>query len=202
MPLSMGQGSGGFAETRARIQAFHVGQRNSTGILTPDSFTQANPFTATNPSTTLTGITTRGVLGATVAFTRNDVGNGFIGGPTASTALRRPLGLFINDAVGNAFENTPGVASGRGPYFCGGGTFGVALYETLNLNSAAALVYAPGDYLFASKNGLLTNVLADNNLVEQAATAPGASLAGVVVMGIVKISPDANNHLLVLDLRV
>lgn len=199
MPLSLGQGSGGFAETRARIQAFHVGQRNSTGILTPDAFTQANPIitTAGSISTTLTGITSRGVLGGSVAFTRPDVGNGFIGGPsTTPWTGRKPLGIFINDAVGNAFENTPGVASGRGPYFSGLGTFGVSIYETHDLDgSTGVLAWAVGDFLYASRNGLLTNSQQADNLVE--AVAPATTIIGVV-----KIIPDANNSLLVFDLRI
>src|SRR5690606_12974261 len=101
-----------------------------------------------------------GVLGSSIAFTRPDAGNGFVGGPTAAaqTAGFRPLGIFINDAIGNPFENTPGVASGRAPYYAGQGCFGLSLWETQNLNSGAALVYAVGDRLFASQNGLVTNV--------------------------------------------
>lgn len=193
MPLSLGQGSGDFAETSGRVQAFHIGYRNSMGLLAPDGFTQANPpIVTTNVSTTLAGITSVGVLGSSIAFTRSDAGNGFIGGPTASGEL--PLGIFINDAIGNPFENTPGVASGRAPYYAGLGCFGLSLWETQNLNSGAALVYGVGDKLFASKNGLVTNVAADNNLHEAAATA--------TLIGVIKVAPDADNSLMVIDLRI
>lgn len=198
MPLAYGQGSGDFAETSGRIQAFHIGIRNSMGFLAPDGFTQSNPVTAPNPSTTLASVTTNGVLGCTVAFTRPDAGNGYIGGPLASpTAAEKPLGLFINDALGNAFENTPGVASGRAPYYSGQGAFGASLYETFNLNTAAVLTYAAGDVLVASLNGLLTNVDDADNAYEVAA---GASAS--TILGIVKVAPDADNSLLVFDLRV
>src|SRR4051812_11415210 len=110
-----GQSSGDFRETSGRVQLFHVVTRNSVGLLSPDGFTQANPAkvtTAPEKSTTLASITKVGVLGGSVAFTRGDVGNNYIGGPnitTADAATCRPLGIFLNDALGNAFENTPGV---------------------------------------------------------------------------------------------
>lgn len=198
MALSLGQGSGDFAETSGRIQAFHIGVRNSVGILAPDGYTQPNPLvtTAGSISSTLSGITQVGVLGGSVAFTRPGAGNGFIGGPsTTPWTGRLPLGIFINDANGNAFENTPGVASGRAPYFSGQGCFGVSIWETEDLDgSTGALTYAAGDRLYASRNGLLTNALITDNLAEATATA--------TVIGVVKVAPDADNSLLVFDLRI
>jgi hypothetical protein len=195
-----GQSSGDFRETSGRVQILHVVTRNSVGLLSPDGFTQANPpgsaATLSNKSTTLAGITKVGVLGGSVCFTRPDVGNNYIGGatPAAHTAGVMPLGIFINDAIGNAFENTPGPASGRAPYLCYGGCVGVSVYETKNLATNAALTYAVGDKLYASSNGLLTNVGADGY--------ESATPANNTLMGIVKVAPDANSSLLVLDLRV
>lgn len=203
-----GQSSGDFRETSGRVQLFYVVTRNSQGVLTPDAFTQSTPPIVTTPankSTTLAGIVKAGVLGGSVAFTRYDFGNGFVGGPvqvsSAYDARIKPLGIFINDALGNAFENTPGVASGRGPYVCGSGsTVGVSVYETKNqMSGSAAITYQPGDKLYASVNGLLTNVLAD--AYEYNVSGQG-SLPFVTLMGIVKVAPDANNSLLVLDVRV
>ena len=196
-----GQSSGDFKETSSRVQLLHVVTRNSLGLLTPDAFTQANPpVVTTQKSTTLTNVTKVGVLGSTVAFTRPDYGNGYHGGPPAgglSGVL--PLGIFLNDAIGNAFENTPGVASGRGPYVCGSGScVGVSLYETkvqLGGGAGTPISYAPGDKVYASVNGLLTNVEADSYEVD-------AGAAAATLMGIVKVAPDANSSLLVLDLRV
>jgi hypothetical protein len=205
MPMSIGQGSGDFRETSARVQIFHVGIRNSLGVLTADAFTQNNPgVIPTYPSTTLAGISKKGVLGGSVAFTRPDAGNGFHGGPVqvaaAYVAAQRPLGIYINDAIGNAFENTPGVASGRGPYLCNGGTLGVSIWETQNQASGAALTYAVGDKLYASANGLLTNLYADS--YEGLVTGQTASFTFGTLIGIVKVAPDANNSLLVFDLRI
>lgn len=200
-----GQGSGDFRETSGRVHLFHMGTRNSVGVLTADAFTQSNPpivTTTANVSTTLAGITKKGVLGSTVAFTRPDAGNGFHGGPVQVAAAyvddERPLGIFINDSLGNPFENTPGVASGRGPYVCGMATVGLTLYETqIQIGASTALTYTVGDRVFASVNGLITNRHQDS--YEWQVT---ADLDNVTVMGIVKVAPDANNSLLVIDLRV
>jgi hypothetical protein len=190
-----GQSSGDFRETSSRVQIFHVVTRNSLGLLAPTGFTQANPpVVATNVSTTLAGIVKAGVLGGSVAFTRGDFGNNYIGGPVAYDPAVQPLGIFINDAIGNAFENTPGLASGRAPYVCGSGTcLGVSLYETKDLASGAALVWGVGNYVYASQNGLLTNVADAGNAYNG---------ADAVVLGVVKSAPDANSSLLVVDLRV
>lgn len=212
-----GQSSGDFKETSGRVQLYHVVTRNSVGALTPDAFTQTNPpvYASTSvKSTTLTGITKVGVLGASVAFTRPQVANNLIGGPAVTAgptflAGIRPLGIFLNDALGNAYENTPGVASGRGPYVSGSGScIGVSLYETQVLQGGSAgnaLTYAPGDLLYASANGLLTNLITDAYEYLYTIGAGGnatQATANTTVMGVVKASPDANTPVLILDLRV
>lgn len=199
-----GQSSGDFRETSARVQLLHVVTRNAVGVLTPDAFTQLNPPNVTNEvSTTLATITKVGVLGGTYAFTRPDYGNGFHGGPTkpggSYAAGQEPLGIFINDSIGNAFENTPGVASGRGPYVCGvGSTVGNSLYETKQqiASPGTAITYAAGNKLYVSVNGLVTNVSGDAYEFQ----APGTPAP--VVVGIVKVAPDANSSLLVYDTRI
>jgi hypothetical protein len=204
MPLG-GISSGDFRETSGRVQLFHVVTRNSMGSLTADAFTQANPpvvVTVANKSTTLAAITKVGVLGGTVAFTRPDAGNGYHGGPTAPAGVyqagQKPLGFFLNDAIGNPFENTPGPASGKGPYVSGSGScVGLSVYETKQqIGGAANLTWAAGDKVYASVNGLATNVVADS-YENNVGGAPAPTL-----MGIVKVAPDANNSLLVIDLRV
>ncbi len=207
MPHALrGQSSGDFKETSARLQLFHVVTRNSMGVLAADAFTQATPSVITTPaakSTTLAGISKVGVLGGSVAFTRGGANNTH-GGPTVTagptySAAQKPLGLFLNDAVGNAFENTPGIASGRGPYVTGSGScVGVSIYETQNQTSNAALTWAVGDKVFASVNGLLTNLVADAYERRVASAAD----TDVTLMGIVKAIPDATNPWLVIDLRV
>lgn len=206
-----GQGSGDFRETSARVQLLHVVTRNSQGILTPDAFTQSTPPKVTTAkSTTLATVTKVGVLGGSVAFTRPDFGNGFHGGPntTAYAVGCKPLGIFINDAIGNAFENTPGVASGRGPYVCGSGScLALSVYETKGqitqgaVVNGAAMTYAPGDVVYASVNGFITN-LPDDAYERNAPNYGAGSLTNCTILGIVKVAPDANSSLLVIDLRV
>ena len=208
MPMPIGgNSSGDFKETSGRVQLWHVVTRNSMGNATTDAFTQANPPVITvlaNKSAALSNIAKVGVLGGSVAFTRPDVGNGFHGGPVVTAgptflAGLKPLGIFLNDAIGNPFENTPGVASGKAPYVCGSGScLGLTMYETKNqMAGNANLTYAAGDFVYASVNGYLTNVLADS-YENNVAGAPSPT-----VMGIVKAAPDAStNNILVIDLRV
>lgn len=204
-----GQSSGDFRETSARVQLLHVVTRNAVGVLTPDAFTQPNPPIVTSEvSTTLATITKVGVLGGTYAFTRPDYGNGFHGGPAKPggvfSAALRPLGIFLNDAIGNAFENTPGVASGRGPYVSGvGSTVGNSLYETKVQTATGggtpgtAITYAAGNFLYAGVNGLVTNN--SNDAYETQLPDP---VPLVTIVGLVKVAPDANSSLLVYDTRI
>lgn len=203
-----GQSSGDFRETSGRVQLFHVVTHNSVGILTADAFTQANPpVVTTHASTTLAGITKTGVLGGSIAFTRGAAGNNCHGGPVKIGGnyidAIKPLGFYLNDAVGNAFENTPGVASGRGTYVCGNGScVGVSIYETkyqLGGVPGNPITYAVGERVYASCNGLLTNELTD--AYEYNVAGHGA-IQWVTLMGIVKVAPDSNSSLLVIDLRV
>jgi hypothetical protein len=203
MPLNRGQASGDFREFSGRLQPMHVVTRNSYGALTPDAFTQANPAvvtaTPTKSTTWPAGVT--GILAGSVAFTRPDVGNGYHGGPASSyLAGVKPLGLFANDALGNSYENKPAVASGAGSFYNGvGTTIGVTLWETqilLGGSAGNAITYASGDKLYASANGLLTNVLADAYEYNVAGN-PAPTLVGIV-----RTAPDANNSLMVVDLRI
>lgn len=205
-----GQASGDFTESTSALRILYVGHRNTfAASLTVDAFTQQNPpvvTTAGSISTTLSVAPKRGVLGASVAFTRPDAGNGFVGGPVTAPPVSgavRPLGLFINDAAGNAYENLPAVASNLGPYVSGQGTMGVRLFETQNLNTLADLTYAVGDSLVASRNGYLTNVENATNAFELTAnySAAGAATAATVI-GVVKIVPDSVNNELLFDLRI
>lgn len=205
MPL-LGQASGGFTESSSALRILNVGIRNTVGVLTSDSFTQTNPPAVTGATTITTQVDTtkRGVLSGSVAFARPDAGGGsnFVGGPGIATqaaagagvALASPasvvLGVFINSANGNPYENTPGPASGKGPYVSAMGTYGNALFETQNIDTAAALVYAVGNELVASKNGYLTNVNDANNRY------------ATTVIGILKMPADAVQNELVYDQRI
>jgi hypothetical protein len=154
--------------------------------------------------------TTRlGVLSGSVAFTRPDAGSNFVGGPNNNgvpNAGVRTIGVFINSANGNPYENTPGTASGVGPYVSAMGTYGNALFETFNINTGAALTYAVGDVLVASFNGYLTNVTAANNALDRTNgcldSYGAASAAGAAIIGVLKMPADATQDELVYDQRI
>lgn len=205
----LGQASGGFTESSSALRILHVGIRNTVGQLTASAFTQANPVSGQANQTAAPGLLTNvlGVLSGSIAFAQTGTTNEH-GGPANGSAV---LGVFINNASGNAFENQPGVASNRGPYVSAQGTYANLLYETVNINTGADITgtYVPGASLFASANGFLTtaNATADhmhttfadliaNNLVLADAQ------AGVGAMAIVKITPDSTSDELVYDQRI
>jgi hypothetical protein len=198
MPM-LGQASGGFTESSSALRLLHVGVRNTVGILTDDAFTQTNPPIVTGAGTISSNVDTSvsGVLSGSVAFTRPDQGSNYIGGPVspAATAGVRPLGLFINNAAGYAYENQPAAASGKGPYVSAMGTYASQLFETQNLVGGADLTYTTGQFLFASQNGYLTNVQADNNRYETAAS-------GVTTIALLKMPADSVQNEIVFDQRI
>ena len=200
----LGQASGGFTESSSALRILHLGVRNTVGVLTDDSFTQANP-----PVVTVAGTlsdqadqTVLGVLSGSVAFTRPDEGANFIGGPNSGAAACRPLGVFINTANGNSYENTPGTASGKGPYVSSQGCYANNLFETQVLDDADGtqgndLTYATGDILFASQNGYLTNSPTQEDGHEDEAVADSNT-----TLGILKMPADATQDEIVYDQRI
>lgn len=202
-----GQASGDFVESSSALRLLYVGTRNSMSAqLTADGFIQQNPpvvVAAGAKSGTLSVAPKRGVLGGSVAFTRPDAGNGYIGGPVSAAVVAgvvTPLGFFLNDAAGNAYENLPAQASGQAPYISGQGTIGLRLYETQNQDTNAALTYNVGDALVASVNGYVTNVADAPNAFEL--NAAGGGLAAATVLGRVKIVPDSVHAELIVDQRI
>jgi hypothetical protein len=201
----------------------YVGHRNSVATeLTMDGFTQDNPPTVTASNTVTDQLATapkRGVLSASVAFTRPDAGSGMVGGPngdsTPTNGVVRPVGLFINDADGNAFENSPAEASGQGPYVSAQGTMGARLFETQTLTSTPSngsqgddIVYETGEFLYASRNGFLTTAKnssgynSEDTLRGQHDSLSGTNFGDATQLGVVTIVPDSTHDELVFDFRI
>lgn len=238
----VGQASGGWTESSSALRLLYVGFRNSIGALTLDSFEQTNPPVVTAAATVTDQVDQQksGVLSGSVAFTRPLVANGggdnFVGGPgsaavatnlVAATTEERlgftAVGVFINDANGNAYENTPGTASGKGPYVSAQGTFGNQLFETQILNGTGvtdfatgdALTYVTGLRLVASRNGYLMpshqlgaagalrslDVNGANGLTAENFVWP-AAYGDSTVIGIVKMPADATMNEIVYDQRI
>ena len=234
MPL-LGQASGGWTESSSALRILNVGVRNTVGVLVADAFTQTNPTAVTTNVTTRVDQTLTGVLSGSVCFIRPDGPGGganIIGGAGSNavqTAIRaaaaqqgfyRPLGVFINSANGNSFENTPGTASGKGPYVSSQGTYGNALYETAFIGDSiagdpaagAAVTYRVGARLIASRNGFLmcrdhlnaaaaALIDADDITVGAESFVRNAD-AQATTIGILKMPPDATQTELVYDQRI
>ena len=219
MPM-LGQASGGFTESSAALRLLHAGIRNATGVLSADGFTQTNPPIVTTAGTisqqTNTGVL--GVLSGSVAFTRPDQGSNFIGGPVEPGApdeiLIQPLGVFVNTAVGNAFENQPGPASGKNTYMSAQGTYGNQLFESQALATVGAvtvgddLIYTAGQELVASRNGYLimrvttqTGAAVDLDVASTTSQVANGQTASTL-LGILKMPPDSEQFELVYDQRV
>lgn len=214
----LGQASGGFTESSSALRILHVGVRNTVGQLAASAFTQANPVSGANNNTAAPGLLTNvlGVLSGSIAFAQTGSTNEH-GGPVQGASV---LGVFINNASGNAFENQPGVASNRGPYVSAQGTYANLLYETVNVNNGNDITatYVPGAALFPSVNGFLTTFQSDNAhdhatsiALETALAGAGAAdiagataslQAGLGAMAIVKITPDSTSDELVYDQRI
>ena len=216
----LGQASGGFTESSSALRILHVGIRNTVGILTDDAFTQTNPpnVTATSAISQSAGMDTAvlGVLSGSIAFARGDVGSNYIGGALAAGSTDdqyvSPLGLFINTAVGNAYENTPGVASGKGPYVSSQGTYASSLYETQAQTTAYDsaigddIVYTAGIPLMASLNGYLTaGVKADGQttlLATNESYLHATSNVNEIFLAVLKMPADSTQPEIVFDQRI
>lgn len=199
MPM-LGQASGGWLESSSALRILYVGTRNSTGQLTADAFTQTNPPTVTASASVSTSrgmfTTVHGVLSGSVAFTRgaNEIGGvGTLGGGAAGVV---PVGVFVNTAVGNPFENQPAVASDKNTYVSGMGTYGNQLYETQDLATNADLAYTAGDALYASLNGYLTNNAADEY------DAGGGNPFSDLILAVLKMPADSEQPEIVYDQRI
>ena len=192
-----GQSNGGeYSLNQGALRILYSLVKDTIPALAADGFTQSNPAIVTATAAVSTTWPNKlGVLGGSVAFTRPDVGSNTVGGPPAfadvTSGSVTPVGLFINDALGNAFENTPAVASGKCPYIRGG-SVGLKIYETEQQTTIGGgsvgtnITYNVGDKLFASVNGLLTNRWQDSYeaaFIDDAGGTP--VVTDVTVMGVV-----------------
>lgn len=94
-----------------------------------------------------------GVLGGTVAALK--AGASYVVVPADGT--NEPVGLFVNNAQGNPFDNAPAVASNK-----------IAIAQkmaSVEVDIYADVEFAIGDKLYADANGYLTNVKGANETV-------------------------------------
>lgn len=141
---------------------------NSLFTLEAGAFTKDN----TGAGAMVTAFTPRGVLGGTVAMIKGSYVCGQADGSKGE------IGLFANDAAGEAFNNAPAVASGKIAIVSGMASCEVDVYADVD--------FAIGDKLYSDANGFLTNV----------------ESASKTVIGICTKVPTVESPTLGLDVRV
>jgi len=218
----LGQSSGGWTESSSALRILYVGVRNSIGVISNDSFTQTNPPTLAAGTSTSSGFDSSvlGVMSGSVAFARPDAGSNFIGGPNtaaASAALQQPLGVFLNNAAGLAYTNTPAVASGKNPYVSSQGSYANSLYETASVTTGGsytaagqALTYTTGMPLMSSPNGYLMPAIdgAGTTLINTNLDICGTAVNTLVpnpsggILGVLKMPADTTQAEIVYDQRI
>lgn len=135
------------------------GQLNSIPVLSDACFTKQNYGVNTN--TTLSVNTPRGVLGGSIAA----VSPGLDYTVVPCNLVLQPVGLFVNDAAGAAFENSPAVASGKVAVMKAMASVEVDVYETRNAANTGDITYVVGDELYSSDQGLLTNEISTSTVI-------------------------------------
>ena len=158
------------------------GQLDSIPVLSDDCFTKQNYGMNANGNTTLSVNTPRGVLGGSVAA----ISAGLDYTVVPMTTNLMPVGLFVNDAAGAAFDNSPAVASGKIAVMKAMASVEVDVYETEHAKYVAHIVYNVGDYLFGSERGLLTT----------------SDSSSHVRIGVVTKAPSTTSPTLGLDMRI
>ena len=125
------------------LRILFPGDRNSLSTLAPGAFSRPNFGAST--SARITADSPDGVLAGMVAEYSGDY-------EVDIHSTGKPVGIFLNDAAGSPFENTPAVASGKVTVMRSMGSYETDIYET------EGVTYAAGDLLYASAFGLLTTV--------------------------------------------
>lgn len=145
------------------------GVRSSMYELDATCFTKS--YSAGND--TIDSVMTRGVVGGSIAEIA-DGGADYTVIP--ATGENAPVGLFLNDAAGAAFDNNHALASNKLGIVRQQASVEVDVYET------DGITYKLGDKLYASADGLLTNVESTNatviGIVTKVAT-PSSPFMGV-----------------------
>lgn len=167
---------------------------NTKGKITDAGLTQDNRVgnDQKKNNTRLDANTNNGILAGSVVAV---AGDGLIG-PCAgdSSAVHdKAVGVAVNDALGNAFESSSAVASERVVYLHGSGSmFQTDIYETKETDGTAAVTYTAGDFVYASQNGLLTNVSGMDN----------TNLTYSTLVGIVLKAPSSTDPYMAVQMRI
>jgi hypothetical protein len=157
------------------------GMLNSIPVCSDECFTKQN-YGVGPANTTLSVNTPRGVLGGSVA----GISAGLDYTVVPCTDVLMPVGLFVNDAAGAAFENSPAVASGKVAVMKCMASVEVDVYATTEADTTTPVTYTVGLPLYSDAQGMLTTELA----------------ASGVVVGVVTKAPQTASPTLGLDMRI
>jgi hypothetical protein len=157
------------------------GQLSSIPTLADTCFTQTNFQGGGITNDTLSVNTPRGVLGGSVA----GLSAGLDYTVVPCTDNLAPVGLFVNDAAGAAFENSPAVASGKIAIMKGQASVEVDVYAS-HTSGDVAQTYAVGDLLYSDAQGLLSKEVSTDG----------------TVIGITTKAPTTASPTLGLDMRI
>lgn len=126
-------------------------QNDSIKSLAATCFTKVN-YKAGYTNDTLSALTPNGVLGGSVAAISDDYT------VEAADGTNMPMGLFVNDAAGRAWESNQAIASNKITIAKGLPSVEVDVYETHDAYGNELAAFTVGQKLYASAEGFLTNV--------------------------------------------
>ena len=181
---------------------------NTLGAIVAGGLTQDNRVgnVQKTANTRLDDNTPKGILGGSVVAV---AGAGTIGACAGDSSVcdDKAVGIAVNNAVGNPWESSSAVASGKCVYAHGTGTvIRTDLYETQN-PGGGALTYAAGDKVYSSQNGLLQKRGSDGTgilTVETDTTGLCFTAVGghATAVGIILDPPAAGNGYMTVQLRI
>ena len=147
------------------LRILYPGDRNALSTLASGAFTRQNYGAAAATSTRITADTPDGVLGGMIAkYSGNyevDISDN-----------HEAVGIFLNDAAGSPFENTPAVASGKVTMMTAQGSYETDIYETRNEADSGDVTYTAGASLYVSDFGLITSENTSSPVVGIVSKAP------------------------------
>ena len=150
-------------------------QNDAVKTLTASCFTKQN-YKAGYTNDCISVYTPNGVLGGSIAAISDD----YTVAPANGTNM--PVGLFVNDAAGRAWESNAALSSNKITIAKGMASVEVDVYET-EAYAGGTLTYAVGDKLYASPEGFLTNEISNDatviGIVTKAPTVLGTDAMGV-----------------------
>lgn len=167
---------------------------NTYGDITSVGLTQDNRVgnDQKKNNTRLNNKTNKGILAGSVVATVGDQQIGPCAGD--STSHDKAVGVAVNDAVGNPYESSSAVGSGKVVYMHGSGTvFSTDIYETKQTDGTAAVTYMYGDLLYSSQNGLLTN---------SSGMAQTPAWGTHTIIGIVLKAPSSSDAYMTVQMRI